>query len=67
LNFSAPKPFGVFGATTWLNLMTIGACASAAPGTAMMAAAAAASRSLRMDVSFPVVRKRVFVVFPPLK
>src|SRR6185295_3064671 len=29
LNLLAPLPFGVSGATTWLNLMLIGACPSA--------------------------------------
>ena len=31
LNFSAALPFGVSAATTWLNLMMIGCCASAVP------------------------------------
>jgi hypothetical protein len=45
LNFSAPWPLGVFSATTWLNLMTIGACALATPGSATAAARAAAVAS----------------------
>src|SRR5438105_15534990 len=31
LNCSAPLPFGVSSATTWLNLMTTGCCADAVP------------------------------------
>ena len=43
LNFSAPLPFGVSWATTWLNLMMMGCCACAAE-TANTAAAASASQ-----------------------
>jgi hypothetical protein len=48
LNFSAANPFGVFGATTWLNLMTIGACADAGPAKTNAAIDAAAQTNLRM-------------------
>jgi len=40
LNFSAPCPFGVASATTWLNFTTIGPCASAAPENASATAPA---------------------------
>jgi hypothetical protein len=45
LNFSAALPFGVSGATTWLNLMTIGPPDGASPGTLTATAAAAAKPS----------------------
>jgi hypothetical protein len=41
-------PFGVSLATTWLNLMTIGACAMAAPEARKTAVAAAARINLTM-------------------
>src|SRR4030095_10828752 len=41
-------PFGVFGATTWLNLMTIGDCAEAGPTRASAATDAAAKINLRI-------------------
>jgi hypothetical protein len=43
-------PFGVLGATTWLNLMMIGACAMPTLGPIKIAAAAAAIIHLRMGV-----------------
>ena len=43
LNFSAPWPLGVFSATTWLNLMTIGAWADALNGRAAAPATAPAA------------------------
>jgi len=51
LNLSAARPFGVSGATTWLNLMTIGSSLQAA-GATVRQAAATTSRdgdSLRMS------------------
>jgi hypothetical protein len=53
LNFSVASPFGVFGATTWLNLMMIGDCAAAGltrvgPARANATTDAAASINLRM-------------------
>jgi hypothetical protein len=48
LNFSEANPFGVFGATTWLNLMTIGDCAAAGPTRVNTAIDAAAKINLRM-------------------
>jgi hypothetical protein len=48
LNFSAAAPFGVFEATTWLNLMMIGDCADAGPATANATADAAANINVRM-------------------
>src|ERR1700690_1387707 len=49
LNLSAPLPFGVSFATTWLNLMMIGDWAMPVPGAMKMAAAAAARSHLRID------------------
>jgi hypothetical protein len=48
LNFSAAKPFGVFGATTWLNLMTMGSAADAGVIKARAATDAAANKILRI-------------------
>jgi uncharacterized Ntn-hydrolase superfamily protein len=48
LNFSAPFPFGVSLATTWLNLMTICAWASAEAGAIATPARRATTMSLRI-------------------
>ena len=48
LELFGAMPFGVLGATTWLNLMTIGACADAGPISANAATDAAAKINLRM-------------------
>src|SRR5271169_2819205 len=50
LNRSAAIPFGVSGATTWLNLITIGACAQAAPAKS---SAATTHSHLRVMLSSP--------------
>jgi hypothetical protein len=50
LNFSEPLPFGVSGATTWLNFRTIGACADAGPIKASAAMAAALRMTFRMSI-----------------
>ena len=42
LKYSAPLPFGVSTATTWLNLMTIGCWAAAGKASANAAKSAAA-------------------------
>jgi len=49
LKRSAPLPLGVSGATTWLNLMVIGACARAAAPKPTVASAAAAPRAWRRE------------------
>jgi hypothetical protein len=52
LEFLGALPFGVFGATTWLNLMMIGDCAAAGPTSASTATEAAA--------------RMIFFMFPPM-
>jgi hypothetical protein len=47
-NFSAPLPFGVSGATTWLNLMTIGCWALASPQKTIVTTAKADRIVLRI-------------------
>ena len=56
LNFSEALPFGASVATTWLNLMTMGACA-VAEGIPVAAAAASALE--------PLSTSRLFILRPP--
>src|SRR6266513_4817685 len=58
LNLSEPLPFGVFSATTWLNLMTTGCCACAMPNPSASAVTARNRRhfmktSFARSIAFP--------------
>ena len=54
-NLSAPLPFGVSGATTWLNLMTIGACAAAGPANASASTAGNFVRAVPLALALVII------------
>src|SRR5438046_3699046 len=59
LNSFAACPFGVSGAATWLNLMTIGCCAAAGPATRSTARAAQISGFIMIGFPFVDVALRI--------